>query len=164
MILDAILPADASVRQAALLLHGMAPGDRTWLLDQLPLEQQEALSTLLVELAELGVPADPAFVRQAVAEFTPVTSRVLDGLTPSQLKALAELLRHEPPALAARLLAAGPWPWEAELLGAMGAAKRRQIEACMEPSLNAGGVGPMLLGAVVDAVTTQLHAPAKGVA
>ena len=155
---DALLPPEASVRQAALLLHGMTATDRTWLLDQLPLDQQEVLSTLLVELAELGVPADPAFVREAVAECAPEAPRTLERLSADQITALAEWLRPEPPALVAHLLAAGPWTWEADLLNALEAAKRRQVEACREAAQ--GTVRPdRLSAALVDAVSEQLWPP-----
>lgn len=130
MTSDPLTASGTTVRQAALLLHGMTPTDRLWLLDRLPVEQQETLSTLLAELAELGVPSDAEFVRQAVAMPVPGAPRTFGSLTPTEVHALADLLQEEPPMLVAELLAAGPWPWEKSLLNHWDAVKRRQIEAC----------------------------------
>jgi len=169
MRLDPVARTDALERQAALLLHGMTPADRTWLLDQLPLAQQEVLSGLLAELAELGVPADPAFVREAVTELSSpeqtawAPARALDRLEPEQLQQLAESLRHEPPMLTARLLAAGSWPWSAELLAGMDAARRRAIEAGLRTLEGARDPGRLSM-AVVDAVTRQLWPSAQDAA
>lgn len=151
----ALLPPEAGVRQAALLLHGMAAVDRTWLLDQLPAEQQTVLSTLLAELAELGVPAESAFVRQAVVECEPAPARTLNCLSAQQIAALAQWLHPEPPMLVAQLLAAGPWPWEADLLSALDAVKRRQVQASLSAVQRAAGPG-RLRDAIVKSVCEQL--------
>lgn len=152
---DLLSTANATVRQAALLLHGMAPADRMWLLDQLSVEQQETLSTLLAELAELGVPSDAEFVRQAVAMPIPGAARSLASLGPAEVVGLVELLKGEPPMLIAQLLAAGPWAWEKPLLHQMDAVKRRQIEACVG-TLKDTSDPSRLRAAIVDTVSTHL--------
>lgn len=161
------------VRQAALLLHGMAPTDRTWVLDQLPQAQQELLSSLLAELAELGIPADPYFVREAVVAPTSPTAKPLHHLETWQLRVVADVVRHEPPTLVARLLVADSWPWSAQLLAGMDSARRRQIEVCIRaleavPAKPLGDVavvgsgdapdGEYLALALVDAVTCAIAA------
>lgn len=152
---DLLSAAGASVRQAALLLHGMTPTDRTWLLDQLSIEQQETLSTLLAELAELGVPSDAEFVRYAVTMPVPGTPRTLANLTPAEIHNLAELLQSEPPMLVAQLLAAGPWSWETPFLDLLDAVKRRHIETCSNTLKDTSGPG-RLAAAIVDTVSAQM--------
>lgn len=73
---------NANARQAALLVHAMAPQDRQWLLDALPLEQREPLIKLLDELRDLGIPADPHALESLTS---------LNSLTKAPV-----LLTHEP--------------------------------------------------------------------
>ncbi len=161
MKLDAVQASDVGVRRAALLLHGMEPSDRIWLLDQLPVKQQELLSGLLVELAELGLPADPEFVRQAVASSSTVPMPMLTRLDREQIDSLTELLRHEPAVVVAHLMAAQPWTWGSSVMQSMDSSRREKVEACMS-RVDVSSRHERLREAVVDAVVEQLRASAKG--
>lgn len=59
-------PVDGGLRRAALTLHAMQFTDREWLLGKLSDSEQEALRSLLAELAELGIPLQPRFVADVV--------------------------------------------------------------------------------------------------
>lgn len=114
-------------RQAALMLHGMQSQDRLWLLDQLPPNEQQQLAMLLGELAELGIPSDPSFMREAISSAQDATKGRLHTLCAEELAQLAVLLRGEPPGFVAQLLSIEAWPWEADLLGRLSPIQRRQI-------------------------------------
>jgi len=63
----------AGQRRAALTLHALAAPDREWLLAQLPTPQGAALRGLLLELRDLGIPADASVIRTALAEAAPAS-------------------------------------------------------------------------------------------
>jgi hypothetical protein len=67
----------AGRRRAALTLHALATPDREWLLEQLPAAERGALRGLLVELQDLGIPADADVIRSALAEVTPAAGSAL---------------------------------------------------------------------------------------
>ncbi len=116
MILD--LEKDAELRRVALALHALGPADRDWLLDRLPV--RPALETLLVELAELAIPPDPALIRGVLGAATAPT--VIDA-NPAQARALCRQLEREPATLRPLFVAALPAElraptlshWQAEL-------------------------------------------------
>lgn len=78
----------AGRRRAALTLHALAVPDREWLLAQLPTAHRTALRGLLDELHELGIPADAAVIRAALAEATPAVPL-------PHAKGLAQVLARE---------------------------------------------------------------------
>ena len=95
-------------RQAALLLHALAPQDCAWLLAELEPAQRASAQRLLAELRELGIPSDHALL-QPVVDTAPApqaaTAR-LAALSDPELDALASALAKEPPALVAALVQA----------------------------------------------------------
>jgi hypothetical protein len=157
-------------RHAALLLHAMAPADRTWALERLPPVQREQLTALVEELQQIGIPRNRGLVDQAVASMQspsptqqvstsepPPTDlplpvrQLLTQLDADGRRELGVLLRNEPPMLVARLLALGPWPWENELLAHLGSVKRRQLETLRitpGPDHGANAMSNAILGMV----------------
>jgi hypothetical protein len=136
MIDDPVTP----VRRAALLLHAMAPGDRDWMLAQLPAAGRARLQGLLGELAELGIPRDPALLKQVAGGEVPAAEPTLDvprgepGCeAPSAVVAaadparLAVALREEPVDLVAALLAARDWTWRDAFVRQIGPLRARQV-------------------------------------
>lgn len=133
-------------RRAALLLHGIARGDRSWLLGMLDERERAALEPLLEELQELGVPAD----RQLLGELTGAPAEPRDasvgsndrggpaegagpGLDHERLDRadparLAAVLRDEPPGVIARLIAIRSWAWREELLPRLGEKRRHVLD------------------------------------
>lgn len=89
------LEAPASARQAALVLHAMQEADRNWILAALMPAQSLSLKSMLVELHELGVPADARLLRQVLpkhngeepSRFSSLGSR-LTGLIESSMHAI----------------------------------------------------------------------------
>lgn len=126
-------------RQAALLLHSMAPADRDWALRALPARRREQMAELLAELQALQIAPDAALVRAAVApsshaEHATQTRRahvddrsLLRGLSAELVAALAVQLQREPARLAAQCLALEAWPWRATLLAQLPARQRQEI-------------------------------------
>ncbi|HEX5682651.1 MAG TPA: hypothetical protein VFY73_01340 [Ideonella sp.] len=105
-------------RSAALLLHSLSDTDRAWALSQLDSGARDALRPLLDELLELGVPRDPVWVRQVLAESAPSPSGRMDAIhapreriANADPQSVASLLLREPRGLVQRVLAMGPWPW-----------------------------------------------------
>lgn len=148
-----------SLRQAALLLHAMPVSDRAWLLAELSESQQEVLDNLLQELHELGIPTDRRLIDLAVktpddptdhlrTPFPPFTR--LDEVDETDLAALAQVLRHEPPGLIARLLQVRRWTWQTRLLAQLGTVQRRQVEDALESSTPP--VGPALQRALLETI------------
>ncbi|USX18343.1 hypothetical protein NHH82_21030 [Oxalobacteraceae bacterium OTU3REALA1] len=158
--------ADHGRRQAALTLHAMTAADRRWLLSQLEAAQRAPLETLLAELAELGIPADPALLQQALRDGgTPAgvhgapdadAERALRQADPARL---AQLLQHEPDRLVARLLLAADWPWQADMLAHCDVRQRQRVVASLHQlRLNGAAPAPRLRAALIDTVSRRLAA------
>jgi hypothetical protein len=132
-------------RKAALLLHAMGPKDRDWLLAQLPTEQRGRLEALLAELDELGIPRDPALLREVAADASPAHAEpgeplpatalgrlgidgLIDTIEQADPSALARVLEEEPLGLVACLLSIREWRWTAAFLNQLDASRRRRLE------------------------------------
>jgi hypothetical protein len=127
-------PAADTARRAALLLHAMAPADQAWLLAALPAWQQARLTALLAELRALGIPADSRLLgelAQASPSAPSTPAQRMAQLEPAQVAQLAQVLAVEPPQLAARLLAGGPWPWRDAVAAAWSAEFRARVADAM---------------------------------
>lgn len=59
---------DAGLRQAAALIHALAPADRRWAIAQLPAQQRDTVEALLAELTEMGLPRERAIVEAALQQ------------------------------------------------------------------------------------------------
>ncbi|HEY8880048.1 MAG TPA: hypothetical protein VIN03_20930 [Roseateles sp.] len=112
-----VAEVSAGRRRAALTLHALAAPDREWLLEQLPPTERASLRGLLVELRELGIPADAEVIRSALAEVAP-------RVDAAEAQALAVVLTREVESLRGILLSLLPaaqreavlaqWPRELE--------------------------------------------------
>jgi hypothetical protein len=58
----------AGLRQAAALIHALAPADRRWAVAQLPLQQRDVVESLLAELTAMGLPRERAIVEAALQQ------------------------------------------------------------------------------------------------
>ena len=119
----------SDLRKAALTLHALTDGDRTWLLDRLDPAQRQSLEVLLRELANLGIPPDARLLQRAVAAVndgneTRPARATLDALEPEDMQAL---LRGEPAGLVARVLAMHAWTWSEGFLRGLDASERRGV-------------------------------------
>ena len=152
----------SGLRQAALVLHGLADADRAWMIGQLPAEQVAPVRALLAELRELGIPNDPSFAAQALAsdEVHAVRARVaaraddfLQVVRGASAAQLQRVLEGESQGFVAMLLVAGDWPWQAEFLAAQEPARMRALAdlVASEPG------GPRLRAQVVAAVAARLR-------
>lgn len=102
-----------SIKQAALVLHGLAPADCDWMLAQLPANQQQPLRTALAELRNLGVPADPNLTRTAAAASRVAALQSADHqvVEAADASTIASALRGEPEAVQAAAIALHAWSW-----------------------------------------------------
>ena len=118
-------------RRAALTLHALPEADREWVLHRLDVGQQQLVNEQLLELKSLGVVADESLVRQALAQGAEREAtlgwRKTLGLCDADR--VFTLLQGEPATLIARVLAQGPWAWEAALLEQLGPSRRALVLA-----------------------------------
>jgi hypothetical protein len=70
---------DARLRQAAALIHALAPADRRWAIAQLPAQQRDTVEALLAELTAMGLPRERAIVEAALH---PASSHARGGASP----------------------------------------------------------------------------------
>lgn len=112
-------------RRAALLAHAMPAADRAWLLAELDPDRRGVLAGLLDELRSMGIPRDPALVRQLLDEEAAGSpDRSLTALGPDALPRLFDVLRGEPETIVAIFLHAQSWPWRGAALQELGVAVR----------------------------------------
>lgn len=162
------MPADD--RRVALALHAMAPADRGWMLERLPASARGQLREWLDELESLGVPRDPSLLATARAALParaqPAGSQAamiasVAALTPEQV---ADVLRHEPVALAVALLGISDWPWRQSAIAMLGVSHARRVaEATMtmhasQSARPAPGRDAALMRAVLDRVAAAPRA------
>jgi hypothetical protein len=135
----------ASMRRAALLVHAMDASDRAWVLTQLAPEERDPLAAMLAELRALGIPAERELLKQAAAEMPRESDAVRDSesaprdMPAPDMSSPAALLRRADPALVARVLRAEPsalvaavlaldaWPWHETVLIQLGTVKRSEV-------------------------------------
>jgi hypothetical protein len=119
-------------RQAALLLHDLAPADRAWLLQQLDVADAAALQVLLQELQTLDFPAEHGLLAQLALPAEACASVALAQVPAAHM---LELLDGAGNGLLAAVLAVEHWPWEAELLAQLAPARREALLARARPAL-----------------------------
>ena len=130
-----------SARRAALTLHVLEASDRDWVLRRLDPRQQSAIEDHLAELHSLGVVADAQLINTALAGAERASSAWRAVLSRQDAGEMHRLLRGEPASLVARVLAHGPWTWEAGLLERMSPAYRARL---MQLRNDAGSDGSIL--------------------
>ncbi|WP_374351382.1 hypothetical protein [Chitinimonas sp.] len=111
----------ADSQQAALLLHGLAPSDRDWLLNQLDPAMQAELNAHLQELQALGIPADPALIDAALKQ---ADAGARHSATAARMQAL---LAEEPLWLVAQILALPGCTWRDAYLAAQSLERRQRL-------------------------------------
>lgn len=126
-------PQHLAQRRAALAVHAMSAADRDWLLRELPLPLRSLLQPLLAELHAIGIPQDPALLRDATLAAPAVTAPRAgqvqeDSLSAGSARSLARWLRSQPAQVSVRLLAACP-DWRGQLLNALPLEHRRSLES-----------------------------------
>ncbi|MDN8618013.1 hypothetical protein [Variovorax ginsengisoli] len=158
-------------------MHAMSPADRAWTLEELPTVQRDALRKLLDELESLGIVSDPTMIAEAIApegRHEPSLSRddpvlahapqsaedMLHALDEPGRRVIVRLMQAESADLVAAWLRVDDWPWRDDILQALDAAQRRQVEAALVAAPS-GPVPPAQRAALIDVVVAQLrkHAP-----
>lgn len=157
----------AGARHAALLLHGMAPVDRAWVLDAMPADQRASLRSLLEELEALGIASDPDLIGDATSPMGPQNDPALQdaplsdeerlfALQGERLAGAIEALRREPAGLLAHWLRVADWPWQEDLLRALEPAHRRRVESALAIPAS---VPPAMRAELIAAVAATLRRP-----
>ena len=127
------MPADETfqARQAALLLHGLAPEVRRQVMGRLDRDHSSRLAPLLRELDELGVPASVG--RQIHQALTPPSDReaAIDQLSADDV---AKAFESISPVTIGRLLAAREWRWKSQLLERLPDARRHRAVGALAPA------------------------------
>jgi hypothetical protein len=152
---------NATARQTAMVLAGLPPAERDWVLKHLPAARGRALAALVDEAVSLGIRIDGVML-----------GRVMDALdrraSPEDAKAYVELakpqalcavLSEAPAALIARLLVAHPWRWrEAFIARFSGPQKRDALAALREMTArDAPRLSEAIIAEVADLLRAQPH-------
>jgi hypothetical protein len=129
------------IRRAALLLHAMGAEDSRWVMARLADEQRQVLQALLEELTQLGIPAQPELIDEALgtdktADLSPQAPQTPQAPVVPVVRTLAglsaetahSLLHAESEEITGRVLAMAPWPWEQEFLLRLPLLKQRGIK------------------------------------
>ncbi|MFD1836904.1 hypothetical protein [Paracidovorax cattleyae] len=170
----------AQARRAALVLHGMAPADRAWVLERMAPSQRDALQALLSELQALGIPPDPAGLDALAtaapdsvaaaplptgnAASSPPEADLLMALGAPGVAALARAWRAQPPLMVAQALCLRPWPWRAALLEQLPALQRRRVTDLLGTVSSGPSTAPALASAMLDGMRHCCDAPAVAAA
>jgi hypothetical protein len=120
---------DTANRRAALTLHGLAPGDRQWILTQLSTPDQDKVSPFLDELTELGFPNEASEWTRSdrnsgQARRNSPGIKILDA-APS--KFVHRILKDEQAATIAVVMNYFPWRWQSRMLRRLGKDKRQAV-------------------------------------
>jgi len=125
------------LRHTALALHAMTAADRAWMLDQLPEHTRAQLLALLDELVTLGLPKDRTLLASTIVAASsasaprpaadPLQAQLISQVAALSPDAVVKVLRREPAAFAAALMAISAWPWRAEVMQRIGATQARRI-------------------------------------
>lgn len=163
-------PESGGARHAALLLHAMAPVDRTWVLDALPPAERAGLLRLLAELEALGIERDPALIAHATSNAPPVDALQsmpmsgearLRALDEAQVGEFIRIMRTESAELIAEWLRLAEWPWRENLLAALEPGQRRKVEANLAITVAGYQTPPALRAALITAAAARLRDPAR---
>lgn len=120
--------ATTQAREAALLVHSLPPAARGQVLQRLDAAERARLEPWLAELASLGIPRLPAERLDALR--VPAAPRDDVGrLQDLPAPRLLALLHDAGPATLALLLRTADWPWKADLLAGLDAARRERTLA-----------------------------------
>jgi len=164
----AVPEGDAALRRCALTLHAVEPGDRVWLLAQLPADQRAVLGQLVAELQAIGIPRDRQAAREAMRtkSSAPAAPAELAQAIPAQggqaapdVRVVAHLLQGEPPALIAFLLDSESRERSDAILVHLDASKRRQVQelSATRPASD-GDTAPRLRAALSQELARRLAA------
>lgn len=130
----AIAQETGGARKAALVLHALAGQDRESIVSGLAEHERAVVEPLLAELSTLGLPPDWVLAGElvdAAALSGEASRRQEQPLENARGADLVEVLGHEPPGLIAVLLNVQAWSWAADLMAALPAPRRRQVEAAL---------------------------------
>jgi hypothetical protein len=130
-------------RQSALLLHGLDPADRRWVLARVDPADAAVLRTHLRELRDLGIPADPALAPSAA----PGADGHAAAVARTSAAGVHLALGEEPAWIVAQLLDLRDWPWSAAFLAGL-TEERRAAVARAAPAPLAPHAAAALLAAV----------------
>jgi hypothetical protein len=125
--------AHPAARRAALTLYATEAEDRAWLMQQLPDDFRRQLDQMLHELAELGMPRDPAMVRSVLQDSAPrppvlPAKAAHFALAHADTAAWVALLDGEPAPLVAHTLGLLPSRQRDAVTAGLNARLRRQVE------------------------------------
>lgn len=141
----------SSARQAALVLHGLAPADREWMLARLPEPRRDELGALIEELQSLGLPPDAELIRQAIGD-APARASPVSTLMQASAEQMQTLLAEEPDRLVALLVSSSAWPWKERFFALLGVARAQRVRELSLLSC----AGPALREAVLESACARL--------
>lgn len=138
----------SGVKQAALLLHGLDPGDQDWLMARLAPAQRASLAQALDELRALGIARDEGVLDLLLGRETPQ-----DRLARATGPIVVGALDGEAPEAVAMLLRLHPWPWRQAAIAHWSAAFQAR-PGLLAP--RAEVPGPALKAALIEAASRRV--------
>lgn len=166
------------LRQAAMLVHALAPEDRLWAIEQLPAEVRGQIDTLVAELETMGLPKDRHLIESALQphkQLAPTEGEasapagamptkdalVNDWVERHGAAALTRLLVREPTGLISRLLALRDWSWRADLLRQLQPVVRREVAESLRLRDSSANKFDPAADVLLDLLTERLAAQAS---
>lgn len=133
-------------------LHKLKPQDRAWIVERLS-EQERAQLLSTVAAPEAGVAnMQLSAVEERTAQVESKPADVVRSLSRLEARRVAAALKHEPAWLVAVILSAQQLAWSKELLDALPAIQRADVER-MQPNQ----FGPALLESATRQVLIRCH-------
>jgi hypothetical protein len=146
----------SAVRESALVLHGLNPNDRDWLLARLPNERAEELRSLVDELQSLGLPSDGELTsratRRAPIALVPVASTAVQVISTATADQLHSLLAEEADSVLAIVASSSAWRWREKWLARLEPLRAQRVRKLMVEH----STTPALRQAVLEAVAQSL--------
>ena len=156
----------SAVRESALVLHGLSPSDRDWMLSRLPGERADELRVLIDELQTLGLPADAELTARALhapqtasmpAKTPAAPTGAVQAIAAATVGQMQQVLHEEADSVRAIVASSSAWRWRERWLSRLEPLRAGRVRKLMLEQATT----PALREAVLEAVAQRLRTLGK---